>query len=74
VVVLGDLPGDARHFCWAPQKHILIASEEVDDLSLQFGVQTSPNLHGFGWVFGIHLYGLGVLVCHESRMSGAWMG
>jgi hypothetical protein len=36
--VLGDLLRDAQHFCQAPQKYVLVASEEVDKLPFLFGV------------------------------------
>jgi hypothetical protein len=45
--VLRDFLGDARHFYWAPCKYVLVASEEVDELTFLFMVQTSPNLHDF---------------------------
>jgi hypothetical protein len=36
--VLRDLLRDAQHFCRAPQKYVLVASEEVDKLPFLFGV------------------------------------
>jgi hypothetical protein len=64
--VLGDFPRDAWHFYWAPHKHVFVASEEIDELSFLFGVQTGPDLHGFGRVSSIDLYGLGVLIHLEN--------
>jgi hypothetical protein len=64
--VLDDFPGDARHFYRAPCEHILVASEEVDDLAFLFEVQTGPNLHGFCRVPRVDLHGLGILVRLES--------
>jgi hypothetical protein len=39
--VLRDFLGDARHFYWAPCKYVLVASEEVDELTLK-----APNVGG----------------------------
>jgi hypothetical protein len=64
--VLGDFSGDAQHFYQDPRKDVPIASEEVDELAFLFGVQTGPDLHGFGRGFGIDLYGLGILVCLQK--------
>jgi hypothetical protein len=36
--VLGDLPGDAPHFCRTPYKYVLVALEEVDEITFLFGV------------------------------------
>jgi hypothetical protein len=60
--VHNDFPGDAWHFCWAPRKHVPVVLEDVDELNFLFGVQTGPDLHSFGRVSGIDLYGLGILV------------
>jgi hypothetical protein len=68
--VLSDFSGDAWHFCRAPCKHVLVASGEVDELAFLFGIQTGPDLHGFGRNSGINLYGLGVLVHLEN--IGRW--
>jgi hypothetical protein len=72
--VLGDFPGDAWHFYRAPCKYILVASEEVDELAFLFGVQTSPDLHGFGRVSDIDLHGLSILGRFEStgRQGHGW--
>jgi hypothetical protein len=59
--VLHDFLENTWHFCWAPQKYVLVASEEVDKLAFLFGVQTGPDLHSFGRVFDIDLHDLGVL-------------
>jgi hypothetical protein len=64
--VLGDFLRDIWHFCQSPRKHVLTVSEEVDGLTFLFGIQTSPDLHCFGRVSGIDLYGLGVLVHLEN--------
>jgi hypothetical protein len=58
--------GDAWHFCREPHKHVLVALEEVDELAFLFGVQTGLDLHDFGGVSGIDLYGLGVLIHLEN--------
>jgi hypothetical protein len=68
--VLGDFPGDTWNFYRTPRKHVLIASEEVNELTFLFGVQTSPDLHGFGRVSDIDLYGLGILVHLENARCG----
>jgi hypothetical protein len=60
--VLGYFSRDAWDFCRAPRKHVLVASEEVDELAFLIGVQTGPDLHGFGRVSSIDLYGIGILV------------
>jgi hypothetical protein len=52
--------------CRAPHKYVLVVSNEVDKLTFLFGAQTGPDLYGFGRVFGINLYGLGVLVRLEN--------
>jgi hypothetical protein len=36
--VLGDLLGDTRHFRRAQRKYVLVASEEVDEITFLFGV------------------------------------
>jgi hypothetical protein len=36
--VLGDIPRDPQHFCWAPSKQVLVALEEVDEIAFLFGV------------------------------------
>jgi hypothetical protein len=59
--VLDDFLGDAWHLCWVPHKYVVIASAEVDELAFLFGVQTGPDLCGFGSVPGIDLHGLGIL-------------
>jgi hypothetical protein len=46
--MLGNLPGDAWHFCRSLCKHVLVASEEVDELTFLFGAQAGPNLDGIG--------------------------
>jgi hypothetical protein len=66
MVCSGDFPGDACHFYLAPRKYVLVASEEVDELTFLFGVQTCPNLHGFVRVYGINLHDLGMLGRFES--------
>jgi hypothetical protein len=69
--LLSDIPGDTRHFGWAPCKHVSIALEEVDEIAFLFGVQTSLDLHGFGWFPSIDLCGLGILVYLErTRQRG----
>jgi hypothetical protein len=64
--VLDDFLRDAWHFYWAPRKHVLVASEEADELTFLFGVYIGLDLHSFGRVFGIDLNGLSVLVCLEN--------
>jgi hypothetical protein len=64
--VLSDFLGDAWHFYRAPFKHVLVPSEEVDEITFLFRVQTGPDLHGFGRVSDIDLYGLGILVHLEN--------
>jgi hypothetical protein len=64
--VLDDVPGDARHFCQAPRKYVLVALGEVNGLAFLFGVQTGPDMHDFGRVPSINLHGLGVLVRLEN--------
>jgi hypothetical protein len=64
--VLGDFPGDAWHLYRAPRKYILVASEEIGEHTFLFRVQTSPDLHGLGRVFGTDVYDLGVLVRLEN--------
>jgi hypothetical protein len=36
--VLGDLPGDARHFYRTPHKYVPVVLGEVDGLAFLFGV------------------------------------
>jgi hypothetical protein len=64
--VLGDFSGDFEHFCRAPHKYILIASEEIGELAFLFRVQTCPHLHGLGRVSGTDVHDLGVLVYLEN--------
>jgi hypothetical protein len=40
--VLGDLLGDARHFCRTPHKYFFVVLEEVNELTFLFGVQAGP--------------------------------
>jgi hypothetical protein len=68
---------DTQHFYWAPHKKVPVAFEEVDELAFLFRIQVGTDLHGFSWVLGIDLHGLGILVCLEnagcrgiSRLSG----
>jgi hypothetical protein len=35
--VLGDIPGDVRHFCWSPCKNVFVTPEEEDELAFLFG-------------------------------------
>jgi hypothetical protein len=46
--MLGDLPRDARHFYRSPHKNILVALEEVDNLTFLFEAQAGPDLDGLG--------------------------
>jgi hypothetical protein len=71
--VLGDLTGDARHFCWTPCKYVLIAPEEVDELAFLFGVQVGSNLDGLCRVFEIDLHGLSIFSLFESTGQGGGM-
>jgi hypothetical protein len=64
--VLGDFQADAWHFCRAQHKHVLVASEEVNELAFLFGVQAGFDLHSFGRVSDIDLYGLGILARLEN--------
>jgi hypothetical protein len=64
--VLGDFPGDTRHFYRTPREHVPIALEEVDKLAFLFRVQAGSDLYSFGWASGFDLHDLGVLVCLES--------
>jgi hypothetical protein len=41
--VLGDHPGDDRHPCRTPRKHVHVASKEVDELVFLFRVYASPK-------------------------------
>jgi hypothetical protein len=68
--VLGDLPGDARHFCRSPHKNIFVALKEVDELIFLFEAQAGPDLDGLGWVLRINLDGLGVLDSIEDAGRG----
>jgi predicted nuclease of predicted toxin-antitoxin system len=37
--VLGDLPGDIRHFCQSPRKNVIVVPEDVDELAFLFGAK-----------------------------------
>jgi hypothetical protein len=64
--VLGDFLGDAWHFYQAPRKHVLVASEEVDELTFLFRVQIGPNRSARFW------QGLGLMlrVCSATSLPG----
>jgi hypothetical protein len=64
--VLSDLLRDAQQFYRTPCKYVLVASEEVDELAFQFGIQASPYFDGLGRVFGVNLYNLSGLDRFES--------
>jgi hypothetical protein len=68
--VLGELPGDSRHFSRTPHKYVLVVSKEVDKLAFLFGVQAGPDLDGLGRVFGVNLYGLSILSYFEGARRG----
>jgi hypothetical protein len=64
--VLGDLPGDTRHFCQTPHKYVLVVSEDVDELTFLFRVQAGPDLDGLGRVFRVDLYNLSIVSSFEG--------
>jgi hypothetical protein len=68
--VLRDLPRDAQNFCRSPRKHVLVASEEVDELTFLFGAKAGPDLDGLGQVLGINLDSLGILSILEGTRCG----
>jgi hypothetical protein len=74
--VLGDIPGDARHFCWSSRKNVLVTPEEVDELAFLFGAQAGPDLDGLGWILNVDLYDLGILNSLEGARHGGhgWVG
>jgi hypothetical protein len=66
--VLGDFSGDFEHFCRAPHKYILIASEEIGELAFLFRVHkyiliASEEIGELAFLFRVqtcpHLHGLG---------------
>jgi hypothetical protein len=52
--------------CRAQHKHVLVASEEVNELAFLFGVQAGFDLHSFGRLSDIDLYGLDILARLEN--------
>jgi hypothetical protein len=64
--VFSEFLGGTLHFCQAPCKYVLVVSEEVDELTFLFGVQTGLDLYNFRWASIINLHGLGVLGRFES--------
>jgi hypothetical protein len=74
--LLDDLLGDAWHFSRSPHKHILVVSEEVDELDFLFGAQFSPDLAGLGQVLSVNLDSLGILGSLEGIRCGGngWIG
>jgi hypothetical protein len=72
--VLIDLPRNAWHFCQTLHKYVLVASEEVDELALLFGVQIRPNLNGLGRVFSVNLFGFSILGRFQSTGQGGMVG
>jgi hypothetical protein len=68
--VLGDLPRDARHFCRSPYKHVIVALEEVNELTFLFGAQAGSDLDSLCQLLGVDLDDLGVLDCLEGARRG----
>jgi hypothetical protein len=68
--VLGDLPGDTHHVCRSPHKNVVVAPEEINELTFPFWAQTGPGLDSLGRVLSIDPDGLGIL----SGLEGAGRG